>query len=102
MSEAKLAASFLVVSQGIVLYSVFPPNMSDLRRNHPASSPALGTDLRVSEVICTVLVVATGIIASFLAKDALPFWLALLIAALMTGALELVFNLDPRKVIGNG
>jgi len=99
-NENTLAASFLVISQGVVLYTVLLPNLQDVRRTHPASNPAMATDVRVGEIIAGLLVVATGIIAAALARNPLPFWLSLIIGTMMTGAFELTFNLDPRKVIG--
>lgn len=94
-----LAASFMVVSQGVVLYTVLSPDLKDIRRNHPQSNPGVATDVRVGEITAGLLLVATGIIGSALAKSPLPFWLALVVAAMMTGAIELVFNLDPRKAV---
>lgn len=100
LDNEALAASFMVVSQGVVLYTVLSPDLKDLRRTHPSASPGIATDVRVSEITAGLLLVATGVIGSVLAKSPLPFWIALVVGAMMTGAIELVFNLDPRKVIG--
>lgn len=96
MDNDTVAASFMVVTIGASLYPVLCPDLNQVLQSHPSEGGNTPRHLRLGQGAASLLVLAVGVLASYLAKNKTPFIVATITALVFSGAYETVFRMDPR------
>lgn len=85
-------AATLSITQTVALYTVFLPEMTDVRRQTPGQNPAFADDVRYAE--CAAGVVSLGIsgVVCLYEQSWQPLFASLLVAVLLTVAYEVTLR----------
>lgn len=87
-----ISVSMLAVGQGIAVFNTMMPPITEIRKRTPDTDPEFAADVRVAEIVGSVITLGIGLIMSSLSQSSLPALVAIMVAAGLTITYECVLR----------
>jgi len=96
VNEVVVSSTLLAVTQSTVIFTALLPEFGDVRKS--VGNPDMINDVRLGEIAAGGLVIATGLIATSLAKSPIPAAVSIMCAVGLVVLYESVLLATPKEV----